>query len=148
MSKLFQALLSGMFFTFIMDFFLFLGIKRNYIDFYGVHVYYNILFADHQNFFVFFFFAFIIGYLVIYVNIKIALVTVGLLFLLSFTTLIPPIGKALGEMMLMKKNVMLTTDKFSYHGDIYYNGRKTVTFYDYDLKKLLNLDKNKMKGQY
>jgi len=66
----------------------------------------------------------------------------------SFSTLIPPIGKALGEMMLMKKNVMLTTDKFSYHGDIYYNGRKTVTFYDYDLKKLLNLDKNKMKGQY
>ncbi|HIP14355.1 MAG TPA: hypothetical protein EYG74_02585 [Sulfurimonas autotrophica] len=148
MSRLFQALLSGMFFTFIIDFFLFLGIKQNYIDFYGVHVYYNILFADHQNLFVFFFFSFIIGYLVIYANTKTALIAIGLLFLLSFLTLIPPIGKALGEMILMKKNVMLTTDKFSYHGDIYYNGRKTITFYDYDLKKVLNLDKNKIKGQY
>jgi len=148
MSKLFQALLSGMFFTFIMDFFIFLGIKLNYIDFYDVHVYYNILFADHQNFFIFFFFSFVIGYLVIYANTKTALISIGLLFILSFSTLIPPIGKTLGEMMLMKKNITLKTDKFSYHGDVYYNGRKTVTFYDYELKKVLNIDKNKIKGQY
>ncbi|MNO07208.1 hypothetical protein D3C81_2293080 [compost metagenome] len=50
--------------------------------------------------------------------------------------------------MLMKKDITLQTDKFAYHGDLYYDGRKTVTFYDYELKKVLNIDKNKIKGQY
>jgi hypothetical protein len=148
MSKVIQALLSGMFFTFILDFFVILGIKVNYIDFYGVHVYYNILFADHQNFFLFFFLSIILGYLVIYTNTKTALIVIGSLFMLSFSTLIPPIGKAVGEMMLMKKDVTLKTDKFSYHGDIYYDGRKTITFYDNELKKVIILNKNKIQGQY
>jgi len=148
MSKVIQALLSGMFFTFILDFFIILGVKLHYINFYGVHVYYNILFADHQSFFLFFFFSLIIGYLVIYANTKTALIVIGSLFVLSFSTLIPPIGKAVGEMMLMKKNITIKTDKFSYHGDIYYDGRKTVTFYDYTLKKVIILNKNKIRGQY
>lgn len=148
MSNIIQALLSGMFFTFILDFFIMLGIKLNYTDFYGVPVYYNILFADHQNFFLFFFFSIILGYLVIYANTKIAIIVIGSFFVLSSATLIPPIGKAVGEMMLMKKNITLQTDKFSYHGDLYYDGRKTVTFYDYELKKVLNIDKSKIKGRY
>lgn len=148
MSKVIQALLSGMFFTFILDFFIILGVKLNYIDFYGVHVYYNILFADHQNIYLFLFFSFIIGYLVIYAETKTALIIIGSFFIISFMTLIPPIGKAVGEFMLMKKNITLKTDKFSYHGDIYYNGRKTVTFYDHELKKVIILDKNKIQGQY
>ncbi|WP_457748255.1 hypothetical protein [Sulfurimonas sp.] len=148
MSKLIQALLSGMFFTFILDFFVILGIKLNYIQFYNIHVYYNILFADHQNIFLFLFFSFIIGYLIIYAKTKIALIIIGALFVLSFSTLIPPIGKAVGEMILMKKNVTIKTDKFSYHGNIYYDGRKTVTFYDNELKKVIILNKNKIRGQY
>jgi hypothetical protein len=51
-------------------------------------------------------------------------------------------------MMLMKKNISLKTNKFSYHGDIYYNGRKTVTFYDYTLKKVIILNKIKIQGNY
>lgn len=148
MSKVIQALLSGMFFTFILDFFVILGVKVNYIEFYDVHVYYNILFADHQNIFLFLFFTIIIGYLVIYANTKTALIVIGSLFVLSFSTLIPPIGKVVGKMMLMTKNITLKTDKFTYHGDIYYDGRKTVTFYDYKLKKVIILNKNKIRGQY
>ena len=147
MSKVIQALLSGMFFTFILDFFIILGVKLNYIDFYGVHVYYNILFADHQSFILFFFFSIIIGYFVMYTSTKTALIVIGSLFALSFMTLIPPVGKALGEIMLMKKNITLKTDKFSYHGNIYYEGRKRVTLYDDTLKKVIILDKNKIKEQ-
>jgi len=148
MSKVIQALLSGIFFTFILDFFILLGVKLHYINFYGVHVYYNILFADHQNIFLFLFFSLIIGFLVMYVNTKTALIVIGSLFVLSFSTLIPPIGKIVGEMMLMKKDVTLKTDKFSYHGNIYYDGRKAVTFYDNELKKVIILNKNKIQGQY
>ncbi len=148
MSKVIQALLSGVFFTFILDFFILLGVKLHYINFYGVQVYYNILFADHQNIFLFLFFSLIIGFLVMYANTKTALIVIGSLFVLSFSTLIPPIGKIVGEMMLMKKNVTLKTDKFSYHGNIYYDGRKTITLYDNELKKVIILNKNKIQGQY
>ena len=147
MSKIFQALLSGVFFTFILDFFIILGVKLNYIEFYNIHVYYNILFADNQNIYLFLLFTFIIGYLVIYTKTKITLISIGVMFILSFSTLLPPIGKTVGEMMLMKKNTIITTNKFSYHGNIYYNGRKTVTFYDDTLKKVIILNKNKIQGQ-
>ncbi len=148
MSKIIQAFLTGLFFTFIFDFFLFLGIKENYIDFHNIEVYYNILFADHQNIFIFFFFTVIIGFVVIYLPNKIAITFVGFLALLSASTLLPPVGQKLGEMILMQKNITLKTKKFSYHGDIYYNGRKNVTFYDYELKKVIILPKNKIEGDY
>ena len=148
MSKILQMILSGMFFTFIIDFFLFLGIKENYIDAYNIKVYYNILFADHQNFFVFTFFTLLLGYLVMYTSPKISITTIGTLFILSAATLIAPVGKFAGELLLMKKDVIVKTKKFSYHGDIIYNGRKELSIYDYELKKVIILDKNKIVSEY
>jgi len=148
MTKLLQAFLSGVFFTFILDFFIILGIKLHYIEPHNINVYYNILFADHQNIFIFLFFTIIIGYLVSYASTKSALIGVGLLFILAFSTLIPPVGEQIGELILLKKDATLKTARFSYHGDIYYDGRKEITFYDYKLKKVIILDKNKVIGEY
>ena len=148
MIKLIQAFLSGIFFTFILDFFLFLSVKINYIQLHNIDVYYNILFTQHQNIFVFLFFTIIIGYLINYTSTKTALIGVGSLFILVSLTFIPPLGEKLGETLFMKKDVTLKTDKFSYHGNIYYDGRNTITFYDYKLKKVIILDKNKVIGEY
>ncbi|QSZ41450.1 hypothetical protein GJV85_04780 [Sulfurimonas aquatica] len=148
MSKAVQALLSGIFFTFILDFFLFLGIKLHYTDENSVGVYYNILFADHQNIFVFITFSILLGYITIYLSNKIALAILGTLFALSLSTLIFSIGNQVGKIMLMKNNVLLQTKKYTYTGDIIYNGRKEVTFYDYKLKKVLTFDKKNLKGDY
>ena len=49
MSKSVQALLSGLFITFLLDFFLFLGIFQNYIRVHEIDLYYNILFVDNQS---------------------------------------------------------------------------------------------------
>ena len=148
MSKFFQALLTGMFFTFILDFFIFLGIKLNYIDFYEINVYYNILFADNQYFILYAVFSAIIGYLVIYLNNnKVSAIILGILFSITALTLVPPIGYKLGEMMLMKNNTTLQDERHTYVGDIYYDGRERVTFYDYNLKKVINLDKTRLKGK-
>ncbi|MFT7859432.1 MAG: hypothetical protein ABXS93_00710 [Sulfurimonas sp.] len=147
MSKLLQALLSGLFFTFILDFFLFLGVKLNYIDFYEIDLYYNILFADNQNLLLFLLFTLLVGYITLYTNIKLALIVVGSLAILSVSTLIPPIGKSAGKMLLAKEDVTLQTNRFSYHGDIIYNGRKNVTFYDKELQKVLTLKKERIKGK-
>jgi len=45
----------------------------------------------------------------------------------------------------MKKNVTLKDKKYSFHGDIYYKGRKFITFYDYELKKVILLKKKDLK---
>jgi len=148
MSKVFQALLSGIFFTFILDFFLFLGIKQNYINRLDIDLYYNILFADNQNIFIFFIMSALIGYITLYKSNKISLIVLGTLFILSFSTLINPIGFSLGEMILMEKNRTLQTNKFLYRGDIYYNGRSKIYFYDYKLDKTLVIDKTKIKEQH
>ena len=148
MSKVVQALLSGMFFTFLLDFFLFLGIFQNYIRVYEIDLYYNILFADNQSIILFTLFTIILGYLSIYQNAKLAIIVIGTLSILSLSTLITPIGNALGEVVLMKKDVTLNTERFSYTGDILYDGRNTINLYDYKLDKIINLEKNKIIGEY
>ncbi len=148
MSKFFQALLTGIFFTFILDFFIFLGIKLNYIDFYEIDLYYNILFADNQCFILYAVVSAIIGYIVIYLNNnKTSAIVLGVLLFITALTLIPPIGNKLGEMVLMQKDTTLQDERHTYIGDIYYDGRSRVTFYDYNLKKVINLDKKRLKGK-
>lgn len=148
MSKVVQALLSGIFFTFLLDFFLFLGIYENYIRAQDIDLYYNILFADNQSLLLFVIFTIILGYITIYVNTKFALITIGMLSLLTLLTLVHPIGYSLGKAILMSENVKIDMQKFSYQGDILYRGRDSLVFYDYKLEKNLDLDKNKIIGEY
>ncbi|MFT5660640.1 MAG: hypothetical protein ACI9TV_001282 [Sulfurimonas sp.] len=142
MSKLVQAFLSGAFFTFFLDFFLFLGMKLNYIDYYKIDLYYNPFFADNQNVFVYLFFTILFGLLITYIeNTKLSLIVIGGLLLLSLTMLIEPIGHKVASILFMQKNVSLQTSRFVYKGDIYYDGRTTITFYDNEIKKILTLKK-------
>ncbi|WP_372998921.1 hypothetical protein [Sulfurimonas sp.] len=142
MTKFFQAFLTGIFFTFLLDFFIFLGIKQNYIDFYEIDLYYNILFADHQNIYIYMLVSALIGFIVTYINnTKLSLIVIGFLSVLSLSTLIPTIGHGLGEMLLMKKNITYKDSKYTYIGDVYYDGRAKITFYDYELKKTIFLNK-------
>ena len=142
MTKFFQAFLTGIFFTFLLDFFIFLGIKHNYIDFYEIDLYYNILFADHQNIYIYAIVSLVIGFIITYINnVRFSLIVIGFLSILSLSTLVPTIGYSLGEMLLMKKNVTFQDNKYTYIGDIYYDGRTKITFYDYELKKTIFLNK-------
>jgi len=145
MTKLVQALLSGLFFTFLLDVFLFTGIKIHYINYYNIDLYYNILFADNQNIYIFSFFTLLIGFIVTYVdNSKVSLISIGSFFLIVSSTFIPSIGRTVGEAILMQKNITLQDKKYTYIGDIYYDGRNSITFYDYELKKVIILDKKRL----
>ena len=146
MSKAVQALLSGIFFTFILDFFLFLGIFENYIKVNGIDLYYNILFSDNQSFVLFFILSIILGYITLYKSTKLSLIVLLTLSVLSLSTLIAPIGNSVGSLMFTHKNVRIQMQKFSYQGDILYEGRKEISFYDYKFKKILQLQKNKILG--
>ncbi len=146
MSKIVQALLVGMLVTFILDFFLFLGIFLNYINPLEIGLYYNILFADNQNIYIYTFFTLLFGYLVMYAKSFLSLSIISFFSLLALLTLITPVGKFLGEKLLKQENIELKTAKFSYRGDILYIGRTKVTFYDYKLDKILNLTKKNLQG--
>ncbi len=145
MIKSVQILLTGIFFTFILDFFLFLGVKLNYIDPLGFTLYYNILFADNQNLLLFFTLSIFIGWLLYFTKNIIRIPVMLLLFTLVLVTLIPSVGKAVGEWLFLKPNVTLHNKKFAFRGDIYYIGREKVLFYDHDLKKMIELDKSTLK---
>ncbi len=142
MIKFLMALLVGAITTFIVDFFLFLGIWLNYIKPNEIEVYYNVLFADHQNLLIFSVSSIVIGFIFIFIeNKKFTILTVISLSILAILPLFEPLGKSLGEALLMKKGVTYKNKRFSFYGDVYYDGREKITFYDYELKKMILLKK-------
>ncbi len=147
MSKVLQAFLSGIFFTFILDFFLFLGIKLHYIDFYEIDVYYNILFADHQCIILYALVSAFLGYMTTYYSKpKHTALVLASLFTAVLLTLIPPIGKAVGGALLIQKDQTLQDARYDYHGDIYYEGRESIYIYDDELQELINLSKKELRN--
>ncbi len=141
MSTFFQALLSGAFFTFLLDFFFFLGLKKNYIDFFEIDEYYNIFFFDHQNLPIFLGMILLLGFVTVYVRINlIRLPFMVLLFIGVSSLMLQPIGFKVGEFLFMKKDVVLKNKKFTFRGDIRYKNRGRIIFYDYDLKKQIILE--------
>jgi len=142
MIKLFMAFLIGVITTFIVDFFLFLGIWLNYIKPNEIEVYFNVLFADHQNLLIFLIPSIFTGFIFIYIeNKKLTIFTIVSLTILAILPLFKPLGKSLGEELLMKKGVTYNDKRFSFYGDVYYDGREKITFYDYELKKMILLKK-------
>jgi len=145
MTKLVQAFLTGAFFTFILDFFIFLGIKENYVDFYEIDLYYNVLFADNQNGYLYLLFTAMIGYVISYVDDnRISLALLGVLFSLAALTLVPSLGHKLGTALFTKEDVTYKDSRHTFVGDEYYNGRKNVTFFDYELQKIITLEKKEL----
>lgn len=144
MIKATQAFLTGLFFAFILDFTLFLGIKLHYIDRHGIDVYYNTLFADYQNPFVFFPIVLAIGWVTIYLRstpLKLALM--GMLFAAAFSTLVPMVGERCGEWMLRHNGIEIVIPPHTYRGDIVYTDRQKLYFYDTDLQRIITLPKEK-----
>lgn len=145
MSKFVQAVLVGLLATFVLDFFLFLGIFLNYINFYEIDLYYNILFADNQNWYLFFTLSLLIGSMIMYLkNYRVGLTLVGILFLLVSLTLIEPIGLDIGKKVFMSQKVTIKSGKYSYVGDLIYNGREFIYLYDYKYKKIMKLNKKEL----
>ncbi len=145
MSKIIQIILVGVFFTFIADFFFFLGIKLHYIDVLGIEVYYNVLFVDNQKWYIFFGVSLIVGLLIHYTPMQVYLPIMILFYFLVFFALYHPVGEALGEWLFMKENVTLHNDKFTFRGDILYIGREKIYFFDKDLNKMIELKKTEIK---
>lgn len=76
----------------------------HYIEFYKIDLYYNILFVDNQNWYLFFLLSIIFGWMVIYIkNYKIALIPIVAISIFTSLTLFEDFGYMAGEAMFMKK---------------------------------------------
>jgi hypothetical protein len=144
MSKIIQAILSGLLFSFIIDFFFFLGLFLNYIKPMKIDIYFNIFFVDNQNIFIYLALSVFIGYLIMFSKNIIKVPIILVIFLVGSSTLLPDIAKKVAEVMFEKKDVTLHNKKFTFRGDIYYVGREKITFFDKDLNKIILLDKGEI----
>lgn len=141
-TKLVSAFLAGMFFTFFLDFFFILGLFLNYIEAQDIDVYYNVLFADHQNIFLYLMGVLIFGYLFLFFySTKIATIIFGICFALVNLIQIPSIGYAVGEMMFANENRVYTEGTQTFIGTTVYEGRNTIWLYDDELQKIIELKK-------
>ena len=146
MSRFFQAILVGLFTTFIVDFFLFLGIYLHFIKPNEIDIYYNVLFSDHQNPLYYAIGTLFYGVIFIYLHsnrVKIALVLLTSLLLLAMIT--PTLANYLAKIILVKEDTTIEAGRFLYIGDIYYDGRDSLYFYDKEIDKLVKIDKKEIK---
>lgn len=139
-SKIINSFFLGLIFVLLLDFLIFIGIKINYIDFYNIKVYYNVLFVDNQSYILFFVLSAFFGYLIsnkkstrVFAYIYIFLVFVAL------STLYSPIGKSLGELLFQKNSLSFKVGKITFKGDLLYRGRKQTYIYRKDINKVIKL---------
>ena len=143
-SKLGSAFLAGMFFTFFLDFFFILGLFLNYIEAQEIDVYYNVLFADHQNIFLYALGVVVFGYLFLFYKTKSAVIIFIISLAVVNLTQIPSIGKRVGEMMFTQENKIISSGRHIYIGTVVYEGRDKFWFYDDELKDIITIDKDKI----
>ena len=143
-SKLGSAFLAGMFFTFFLDFFFILGLFLNYIQAQEIDVYYNVLFADHQNIYLYALGVVIFGYLFLFYKTKSAVIIFILSFIIVNLTQIPSIGKSVGEVMFAQENKIISSGKHTYIGTVVYEGRDRFWFYDDELQEIITIEKDKI----
>jgi len=146
MSKFVQALLVGLLLTLVLDGFIFIGMLVNYINYYEIELYYKPFFANNQNIYIFGLLSILLGSLVTYIkNDKLSAIIVSILFISSLSTLFHPVGNTLGKMLFMTKGITLKDNKYTYHGDIYYNGETQIVFFDTDVQKIIIINKKDLK---
>jgi len=142
--KLVTAFLAGAFFTFFLDFFFILGLFLNYIQAQDIDVYYNVLFADHQSYLLFFTGVVIFGYLFIFFpSTRFATIAFGVCFAFVNLTQIPSIGFYMGQVMFEKENQIITEGEYQYIGKIVYEGRKITWFYEDELNRIIEIKTSK-----
>ncbi len=146
MIRLVQALLTGAFFTLILDFMALLAIKMHYLDHHDIHEYYNTFFAEHQNPYLLIALTLLLGVVAIYVRSKSATITLYALFFIPVLLLfVPSLGKEAGKTLLQQENVRFGDGRHVYYGTLFYDGRHQVTLFDDELGRLITLDKKDLK---
>ncbi len=126
-AKLFNSLLFGSIFILLLDFLLFVGLKINYFDHYGIDEYFNTIFVDNQSYFLLFIISIALGYAMLYLKKRRVFDRLYIVLILIFsTTFYQPVAEAVGSFLFVEKNQKLQVLDENVTIDILYRGRNTL----------------------
>jgi len=142
-AKIFNALVLGIIFVLVLDFLLFVGLKINYFDHYGIQEYFNTIFADNQSLLLLIVAGFLFGYAMLYLRGSVIFDRIYLVLILLFaSTFYPPIGRAVGEMLFAQKSQKLQVYDTNITADILYRGREAFYIKKSDQAKVVAIPEN------
>lgn len=145
-ARVINAFLMGIAFVSIIDFLIFIGLKINYFDLYGVKEYFNVIFIDNQNFYILLPLSLVVGYLLLYSGFAKFFIRVYLVALLvSITALYKPVGKEIGKQAFLKENLRFKVGKTTFSADLLYKARDYTYLYRKDLAKTIKLKNEELK---
>ena len=126
-TKLFNALIFGSIFILLLDFLLFVGLKINYFDFYGIDEYFNVIFVDNQPYILLFILSIAFGYSMLYLRGSKIFDRIYIILILLFaTTFYQPVAMRVGNFLFAKKNQNLQVLDTNVTMDILYKGRQSI----------------------
>ncbi|NOQ32005.1 MAG: hypothetical protein GQ570_12875 [Helicobacteraceae bacterium] len=146
MSRTIQMILSGIFIAFIFDYLIFLGIFLHYIKPNEIDIFYNVMFKNNQNILIFLPLSLLFGSIITYIKsqkLALGILTIFALYPVA-TLLISPVGAGAGEIILMKKDQQIVTKRYTYNGNIYYDGVENIFMSDNIEKGIFKIPKNKI----
>ncbi len=149
-ARVFNALIFGSIFILLLDFLLFVGLKINYFDHYGIDEYFNTIFVDNQPYIVLFLLSIGLGYAMLYLKKRRVYDRIYILLVLIFaTTFYQPVAEVVGSFLFAQKNQQLQVLDENVTIDILYRGRQSIYLkkpdlsravkYKYSEVKILNL---------
>jgi hypothetical protein len=144
-SKFIGSSLFGLILILLLDFLIFIGIKINYIDFYHMKEYYNVLFVDHQSYILLGILSIIFGYFILKKSSsKIFTIFYIILVFLSLLTFYKPIGHSIAQFMFRKDNISFKVGSINFKGDLLYKGRRNTYIYRKDINKVIRLKNSEL----
>ncbi len=127
LAKWATAFIFGFIFVLLLDFLLFVGLKLNYFDYYGIDIYFNTLFADNQPYLLLLIVSTLLGYAMLYLRGNVIFDRIYIVLVLLFaTTFYLPIGRAAGEFLFAEKAKQAQLLDRNEKVDILYRGRNAV----------------------
>jgi len=125
--KLFNAFLFGTIFVLLLDFLLFVGLKINYFDPFGIDEYFNILFMENQPFLLLMIVSTALGYAMLYLKHYKVFDRLYIVLILIFgITFYEPVGKAVGKYLFLQKDQRLQVLDRNITTDILYQNNKAI----------------------
>jgi hypothetical protein len=127
LAKLFNAFIFGSIFVLLLDFLLFVGLKINYFDYYGIDEYFNTIFVDNQPYFLLFILSIALGYAMLYLKKRRVFDRIYIILVLVLASIFyQPIAEAVGSFLFIEKDQKLQVLDENVTTDILYRGREIL----------------------
>lgn len=130
------------------SFFFFIGVKLGYVDYYGIEEYFNVIFVDKISWLFFWAFGLATATLFISPFKRVAGLLLIVATVVGMTTLLPGIGKSVGNKMFAKEPFYIKQKPWTYKGVLLYEGRSNYYLLNEENNRTMIFNKGKIDEAY